>query len=209
METFLRHLIGQIGKPLATVAAGHASGYVLRMAANDPGSAGRLCLIAPTWRGPLPTMMNGRRAWFKTLARAIDFPFLGSALYRLNVNRIMIGVMARGHVYSDQEFLGGKRMAQKSAVLRARGARHASIRFVAGELDPFASRAEFLESAARVTGTSLLIYGAETPPKSRAEMEALSQQDGVEAHILPRGKLSLHEEFPDEVAPHIRCFIGR
>lgn len=75
--------------------------------------------------------------------------------------------MERGHVYSDPEFLGGKRMAQKSAVLRARGARHASIRFVAGELDPFATRAEFLESASRVAETSLLIYGAETPPKSK------------------------------------------
>ena len=62
---------------------------------------GCLCLVAPTWRGPLPTMMGGRRTMFRYISRLVDLPVIGSALYRLNVNRPMIRVMGRGHVYAD------------------------------------------------------------------------------------------------------------
>ena len=48
--------------------------------------------------------------------------------------------------------------------------------------------------------------GFGTAPKSRAEMEALSALPGIETVVLPRGKLSLHEEFSDEVAAAILGF---
>ena len=51
---------------------------------------GCLCLVAPTWRGPLPTMTAGRRTMFRYISRLVDLPVIGSALYRLNVNRPMI-----------------------------------------------------------------------------------------------------------------------
>jgi hypothetical protein len=51
-------------------------------------------------------------------------------------------------------------------------ARHSSIRFVAGELDPMATREAFLMAAQQVNDPIMVVYGAETPPKSRAEMEA-------------------------------------
>jgi pimeloyl-ACP methyl ester carboxylesterase len=51
-------------RPFATIAAGHAAGYCLDAARARPGSAGRLCLIAPTWRGPLPTVMGKRHKAF-------------------------------------------------------------------------------------------------------------------------------------------------
>src|SRR3954465_6576802 len=61
-RVFLKHVLAQVVvAPFATVAAGHGAGYLLAQAAEAPGSAGRLGLIAPTWRGPLPTMMNGKR----------------------------------------------------------------------------------------------------------------------------------------------------
>src|SRR6516164_8146452 len=59
-RTFLAFILETLTKPWATVAAGHAAGYLIAHVATHPGSAGRLCLVAPTWRGPLPTMM-GRR----------------------------------------------------------------------------------------------------------------------------------------------------
>jgi len=37
-----------IRSPFATVAAGHGTSYLLAHAAEAPGSAGRLCLVAPT-----------------------------------------------------------------------------------------------------------------------------------------------------------------
>ena len=48
----------------------------------------------------------------------------------------MIRVMGRGHVYSNSAWLNERRLAEKLVVTNAPGARHASFRFVAGELDP-------------------------------------------------------------------------
>ena len=45
----------------------------------------------------------------------------------------------------------------------APGARHASVRFVTGALDPFASRAEFLAAARACALPILVIYGARDP----------------------------------------------
>ena len=53
-----------------------------------------------------------------------------------------------------------------------------------------------------------MVYGAETPPKSRAEMEALAAVPGIRIACLPRGKLALHEEFPDAVAEAIAPFLA-
>jgi hypothetical protein len=61
-----------------------------------------LCLIAPTWRGPLPTLLGGRRWLGRWLVRAGDLPLFGQFLYRLNVNRPMVRLMARGHVYAER-----------------------------------------------------------------------------------------------------------
>lgn len=79
-RAFLAHILQEWPKPAATVAAGHAAGYLLCHAAEHPGSAGCLCLVAPTWRGPLPTMMGRRRTMFRYISRLIDLPVIGSAL---------------------------------------------------------------------------------------------------------------------------------
>jgi pimeloyl-ACP methyl ester carboxylesterase len=193
----------------ATVAAGHAAGYVLARAATLPGSMGRLCLVAPTWRGPLPTVTGKGPAAFAAIRRLIDRPMFGPPLYHLNVNRLVVRMMARGHVYADPGWLSGERLAEKLAVTRAPGARHASARFVTGGLDPAQSREEFLALARRVTDPILTVYGSDTPPKSRAEMEALAALPNVEAAVLPAGKLAVHEEFPDAVADAIRSFLNQ
>jgi pimeloyl-ACP methyl ester carboxylesterase len=207
-RTFLAHLLKEVPAPAGTVAAGHAAGYLIGHAAEHPGSAGRLCLIAPTWRGPLPTMMGGRRAVFRYLSKLVDLPVIGSALYRLNVNRPMIRMMSRGHVYSDPAWLNAERLAQKLAVTEAQGARHASFRFVAGELDPMPSQHAFLAAAGRLSDPVLVVYGAEMPARSKAEIEALIRLPDVQSHELPAGKLSVHEEFPTQVAELVRAFIS-
>jgi hypothetical protein len=205
---FLDHLVTHVvAKPFATVAAGHAAPYVLAQAAAMPGSMGRLCLVAPTWRGPLPTMMGKRHAAFARIVRAIDHPVLGPLLYRLNVNRFVVRMMARGHVYADPDWLSGSRLAEKLAVTRTAGARHASVRFVAGELDAVQSRAEFLALAERISDPILVLYAGGTPPKSKAEMEALAALPNIRAARLSVGKLAMHEEFPGDVADAISSFL--
>ena len=76
-----------------------------------------------------------------------------------------------------------------------------------GKLDPLAARAEFLDLAQRSRIRMLMIYGAETPPRSRAEMEALTAIAGMDSVCLPIGKLSVHEEFHNLVTDPIETFL--
>jgi pimeloyl-ACP methyl ester carboxylesterase len=116
--------------------------------------------------------------------------------------------MGAGHVYADGAFLDGERLRQKLSVVRAPGARFASVRFVTGRLDPLASREAFLDLARRAAVPILLLYGAETPPRSRAEMEALAAVPGISTARLPQGKLAVHEEFPDATFNAIAPFLA-
>src|SRR5262245_20017993 len=200
-------LSSAMAQPHAIIAAGHAATYVLKHAA-DAAPPPRLVLIAPTWRGPLPTMLGGHRPFFDRLCRLVDRPGIGPLIYRLSVNRPAVRYMGAGHVYADPAFLEGERLREKLAVVRAPGARFASVRFVTGRLDPLPSREAFLDLARQASAPILLVYGAETPPKSRAEMEALAAVPGVRTVRLPKGKLSVHEEFPDATMQGIASFLA-
>ena len=83
---FLSYLPGTVLPPVhAVIAAGHAATFALLHARAHPGSFKRLVLVAPTWRGPLPTMMDGQRPVFDRICRLVDLPIIGLLLYRLNV----------------------------------------------------------------------------------------------------------------------------
>jgi pimeloyl-ACP methyl ester carboxylesterase len=209
LSAFLDWLLTEIvSPPHMVVAAGHAATYALYHAVHRPGAIARLVLIAPTWRGPLPTMTNGPRPWFARVRKAIDHPVVGPLLYRLNVSPFVVRKMARGHVYSDPDWLSGERLAAKLAVTRASGARHGSVRFVTGALDRVESRTAFLDLAKAANIPILVVYGGETPPKSRAEIEALADLPNVRATRLATGKLAIHEELPDAVADAITPFLN-
>ncbi len=187
---FLSFLLNSvIPRPHAIIAAGHAATYVLKHAASAPHTIARLILIAPTWRGPLPTMMGGHRPLFDRLCRLVDIPWLGPLIYRLNVNSIVVRHMGAGHVFSDPAFLAGQRLREKLNVIGAAGARFASVRFVTGRLDPLDSRDALLDLVRQISVPILLIYGAETPPRSRTEMEALAALPRVRSIRLVWGFL--------------------
>jgi len=189
------------------VAAGHAATYALHQAASLPETIERLVLIAPTWRGPLPTMFGAYRPWFGYIPKVVDLPLIGQLLYRLNVSRWVVSKMTREHVYSEPRWLSGERLAGKLAVTRAPGARHASVRFVTGRLDPVASRMEFHSLVLKAAKPTLIVYGEETPSRSRTEIETLIGLPNVQMQLLRKGKLSIHEEFPQAVASVIRPFL--
>src|SRR5215813_10935874 len=71
--------------PHAIIAAGHAATYVLVNAATAPAQPTRLILIAPTWRGPLPTMAGGHRPLFDRICGLVDRAAVGPLIYGLNV----------------------------------------------------------------------------------------------------------------------------
>ena len=70
-----------------------------------------------------------------------------------------------------------------------------------------ATREAFLIVGQQVKDQIMVVYGAETPPKSRAEMEALAGLPNVVATVVPHAKLAVHEEFPDQVAAIIKDFL--
>ena len=83
---FLSYLTDAILPPLhAVIAAGHAATFALLHACTHPRIFRRLVLIAPTWRGPLPTMMDGQWPLFDRICQLVDLPVIGPLLYRLNV----------------------------------------------------------------------------------------------------------------------------
>ena len=62
LEDLVAHLQRGLNRPsFPVVACGHAAGYAIDLEARQPGTFTHLVLIAPTWRGPLPTMMSGRK----------------------------------------------------------------------------------------------------------------------------------------------------
>ena len=214
LSAFLHDALQTLGAPPArhsapprVVAAGHAAAYLLHHAAAHGGAIARAALIAPTWRGPLPTMTGGDRPLFHKIRRAIETPFIGPALYRLNVNDFVIRKMVGGHVYSDPRWLTASRLKEKRKVVEAPGARFASAGFVTGALDRAGTREEFLALARRANLPLLVVYGAQTPARSRAEMEALTALHGVRALCVAHGKLAVHEEFPDAVCDAIGAFL--
>jgi pimeloyl-ACP methyl ester carboxylesterase len=93
-------------------------------------------------------------------------------------------------------------------VTNAPGARHASFRFVTGELDPMPTRESFMTTAHLVTDPILVVYGSATPSRSKAEIEALRCLPNVQSVELPVGKLAVHEEFPALVAEAVQSFVN-
>lgn len=208
LSDYLEYVIREIApSPYAVIAAGHAATYVYDYLAARPGAVERIVSIAPTWRGPFPTVAGGQKPWFAWLRRAVDAPILGHLIYAINLSKPVMARMVGGHVYSDPTWLKDEALAQKRAVTRGEGARHASVRFVTGALDRVESRDAFLDLARAVKVPHLVIYGEETPRRSRAEMDALAALPEVEGAIFRKGKLSFHEEFPFKAGQATLMFL--
>lgn len=205
LHAFLDALIGAAPGPYALgIAAGHAATYLSMAAKRHPGSFGKLVLVAPTWRGPLPTVMGQQRApLFGRIRRTIEMPILGEALYRINVSSPVIGRMMRAHVYAQPAHVTRQVIASKHRITRQRGGRFGTAAFVTGGLDPLSSREAFLGLFMHRLPPVMVLRPDDTPRRSGAEMDALIATGRVTATAVP-GALSPHEEFPLEVAAAIR-----
>jgi hypothetical protein len=153
-------------------------------------------------------MMSGRKPIQERIRRLIHTPVIGELLYRLNVSRPVVRMMYRRHVFADPAFLTDELLADRMRLTRQPGARFASACFVTGALDPFDDQAAFLAAARRVQGPMLMLYGSDTPPKSRAEMQALADLPGIESRLLGRGTLGMAEELAGDLAPLIDGFLS-
>ncbi|MBD1837735.1 alpha/beta hydrolase [Coleofasciculus sp. FACHB-501] len=192
--------------PIAIIAAGHAAGYAMQLAQQQPPVLSRIVLAAPTWRGPFPTMMGKKQGWFGTLRNVVRSPILGQALYKLNTTESFISLMYRRHVYVEPDSLTPSRLEQKLQTAHQPGARFAPAAFITGGLDPVNHRDDFLAWFQPLPLPVMVVIGEQAPPKSKAEMEAMANVPGVQTLRLP-GSLGLHEEYADAVGAAILPFL--
>lgn len=205
-QQFLEDFIATVfTTPITVVAAGHAATYVLRLAQKQPDVFSKILLLAPTWRGPLPTMgANTQVADFvKGLVRS---PLVGQALYKLNTAPSFLTWMYRRHVFSDDSKLTPSFIEKKYQTTQKPGARFASAAFVTGNLDPVRQQGDFLTLVQSLSIPIMVVIGESTPPKSRQEMNALAALPGVRSVIIP-GSLGLHEEYPELVFTAVQDFL--
>lgn len=202
LQDFLNALFD---RPIALVAAGHAAGYGMQVARQNPCPWSKMVLVAPTWKGPLNVMgaPAGVRDGVRELVRS---PLVGQALYSLNTAPAFLKFMYKQHVYADANHLTPEFMQQKYDITQQNGARYAPAAFVTGTLDPMANSEEFLEVGRSLTVPTKVIIGESSPARSRVEMEALAKLPGIKSDRLP-GSLGLHEEYAKEVAAAILSFL--
>ena len=55
------------------IAAGHAAGYVMQLAGQQPPIWSRVVLAAPTWCGPLVAAMGEHQGWYGLLKSCFDW----------------------------------------------------------------------------------------------------------------------------------------
>ena len=187
------------------IAAGHASGYALRFAQNNPDLIYQLILIAPTWQGSLRVMglPDGVRNGVKNLVRS---PVIGQGLYYLNTTPSFLRFMYKRHVYVDETKLTPEFIAQKHQITSKDGARYAPAAFVTGAIDPVTNREEFLQLLESGSIPVLIILAENAPPKSKAEMEAMAELKQVQT-IKLAGTLGIYEEYPEAVTEAIKNFL--
>jgi len=202
LEDFVKSVFNT---PVAVVAAGHAAGYVMQLAVSQAEVLSKIVLVAPTWRGPLPTM-GANRQIAGTVRQMVRTPLLGQLLYKLNTTPSFLKWMYRRHVYIDPSHLSDRFIHQKWQITQQRGARYAPAAFVTGNLDPVRTREEFLARFQNLSVPVMAVIGEQSPPQSKAEMEALSVVPGVQVQRLP-GSLGLHEEYPEALAEVIKPFL--
>jgi pimeloyl-ACP methyl ester carboxylesterase len=205
-QQFLRDFVRAIfDEPVAVVAAGHAAGYVMHLAAGLSQTLSRVVLVAPTWRGPFPTMGEYRQL-YHLLKNVVRSPLVGQALYKLNTTPSFLGLMYRSHVYGNPAKVTREFVASRWQTTQQPGARFAPAAFVTGALDPVHNRADFLTWFQPLPMPVMVVIGEQTPPKSQAEMEVLAALPEVQTQVLP-GSLGLHEENPAGLAEAILPFL--
>jgi pimeloyl-ACP methyl ester carboxylesterase len=209
-HAFLRDFVqATFTEPVVVIAAGHAAGYVMKLANRQPPVWSWVVLVAPTWRGPLPTTMGEHRWFYSILRFLVRLPLMGQMLYMLNTLPSFLGWMYRRHVYADADHVTAALISQKRRSMQQKGARFASAAFVTGALDPVRKRNEFFDYFQPLPPVPvMMVIGEEMPPKSRAEVEVAAHFFGLQVYRMP-GALGLHEEYPDQLAEAILPFLKK
>ena len=195
----------ELTKPVGVVAAGHAAGYVIQVAAQHPIFWSKIGLIAPTWRGPL-AVMGAPQAMRDGVRELVRSPLLGQVLYGLNTRPGFLKWMYRRHVFVDETKLTADYIQQRHQGTQQTGARYAPAAFVTGSLDPVQTREDLLVNFEQLSVPLMVVVADQAPPASKAEMEAIATLPGIQLARFP-GTLGMAEEFGGELATIIKPFL--
>jgi pimeloyl-ACP methyl ester carboxylesterase len=185
------------------IAAGHAAGIAMLASERHGLTFREWLLVAPTWRGPFPTMAGRQSRAFPLLRSLVEAPVVGPLLYRLNTTRGVLGWMSRRHVNVSGPGLTAEGIAARQRISRQPGARFASAAFVTGGLDPYAKPEGWQQAARQLQAPLTVVIADQAPPKSLAQMQVLAAVADRTLH-LP-GRLGAHEECGQELAALLRC----
>ncbi|NER79899.1 MAG: alpha/beta hydrolase [Leptolyngbya sp. SIO1D8] len=191
--------------PPAVIAAGHAAGYVMQLAAQAPSMWAKIGLVAPTWRGPLAVMgaPSAMRSGVRALVRS---PLIGQTLYNLNTHPAFLKWMYRRHVFVDAAKLTPDYIQQRHQGTQQPGARYAPAAFVTGGLDPVQTREAFLAYFEGLSIPVMVVVAEQAPPSSKAEMMEIAALPNLQVAQLP-GTLGMAEEYGNEVAAVVLPFL--
>jgi pimeloyl-ACP methyl ester carboxylesterase len=206
LRSFVRETFSE---PVVVMAAGHTAGYVMDLVAEAPSPWSWVVLLAPTWRGPLPSMMgDGKKKRYRAIQGLINLPIIGQFLYWLNTTNGFLRFMMTRHVYANPANITPEVLRSKRTITQAKGARFASAAFVTGALDGVRSSEDWLKYFQPLRLPVLMVIGEQMPPKSRKEDEIVANFSGVQVVRTP-GSLSLHEEYPEIVFAEISPFLEK
>ena len=193
LKSVLAHLQRSDHRRINVVAAGHSAPLALGLAEECSNEWAQLVLVAPTFRGPLPTMTGRPGTDFNWLRRLVELPLVGSILYRLNTSRAILKLMLRRHVWVDRGLLTPQRVREQQRISRQPGARFASVAFVTGGLDSAPDALWWLAQTQQLQCPLHVVLAMEAPPRSKQEMLTLADKADRITEI--DGRLGLHEEF--------------
>ena len=188
-------------KKLTIVAAGHSASVVLTLKDKYINTIKQVVLIAPTWRGPLPSMTGWSPKRLNIINEIVRLPIIGPMLYFINTTKVIIRFMMKRHVWLNKNDLDNDKIRKLQVLSRQKGARYASAAFVTGRLDIDNNNKWWISNTNKVKEMSTLVIPKDSPKRSLSEMEALSES--IKDVLYIRGRLGCHEEFGEEIAKRL------
>ena len=193
LHAVLEHLDRELDQRITVIAAGHGTPIALGQAATWSSRWQTFVAVAPTWRGPLPTMSGWPPRRFGWLRKLVMLPLIGPLLYRLNTSLPVLRLMLRRHVWVNSTWLTSERLHQQQRLARRPRARFASAAFVSGGLDCATDPHWWRRQTPTLQCPFHVVVASEAPPRSRGSMQQLAQ-DADQVTFIP-GRLGLHQEF--------------
>jgi pimeloyl-ACP methyl ester carboxylesterase len=188
-------------RKLTIIAAGHSASVVLTLKDKYINTIKQIVLIAPTWRGPLPSMTGWSPKRLNIINEIVRLPIIGPMLYFINTTKVIIRFMMKRHVWLNKNDLDNDKIRKLQVLSRQKGARYASAAFVTGRLDIDNNNKWWISNTNIVKEMSTLVIPKDSPKRSLSEMEALSES--IKDVLYIRGRLGCHEEFGEEIAKRL------